>query len=145
MLRRCIEKQMVALNRKEQERARVLGKLDRGEITADQAAELMGLSLGYVRRLLVRYREKGPECLAHGNRQRKPAHALAPSVTAKVLELAQTRYAGLNLQFLTEKLVEDGVRISRSSVRRILLKLAAHESAEYHPSSQSGSSPMLSD
>lgn len=112
---------MVTLSRKEQKRAVVLGKIDRGEMTAYQAAQVMGLSVRQVRRLLAGYRRDGPAALAHGNRGRKPAHTLDPAIRAQVVELAQTQYRGFNHQHLTEKLREEGMMVSRSSVRRILV------------------------
>lgn len=110
------------MNKKEQKRALVLGKIDRGEMTAAQAGEVIGLTVRQVRRLLVRYRRDGPRALAHGNRGRKPSHSLDPAIHFQVLELAQTKYVGFNHQHLTEKLQEEeGLGISRSSVRRILV------------------------
>ncbi len=112
---------MVTLNKKEQKRAMVLGKIDRGEMTAAEAGEVMGLSMRHVRRLLARYRLDGPKALAHGNRGHQPHHILAPTIRTRVLELAQTKYVGFNHCHLTEKLQEDeGISISRSTVRRIL-------------------------
>jgi transposase len=114
--------EFVTLNRKEQKRALVLGKVDRGELTAVEAGKVMGLSERHVRRLLAEYREDGPKALAHGNRGRIPHHALAPTTRAQVLDLAQGKYNGFNHSHLTEKLQEDEeVDISRSSVRRILV------------------------
>ena len=123
---------MVPLKSEERRRAAVLDMVDRGEITAVQAAEVLGLSSAYVKRLLARYREKGPRALAHGNRGRKPVHALDPSVTARVAELARTKYAGLNAKHLAEKLGEDGIRISRSSVRRILIAFGVDDMPGWH-------------
>ena len=109
------------MNRKESKRALVLGKVDRGEMTAVEAGEVIGLSVRQVRRLLAGYREDGPEALAHGNRGRKPVHSLAPTIRSRVIELAQTKYAGFNHLHLTEKLEGEEIVISSSSVRRILL------------------------
>lgn len=112
---------MVTLNVEEQRRAAVLAKLDRGEMTLSEASEVTGLSLGHVRRLLVKYREKGPIALAHGNRGRKPARALDPSTKERVAELARTKYAGLDHRRLAELLEDEGIKLSPSSVRRILV------------------------
>ncbi len=123
---------MVPLNSEEQRRAAVLDMVDRGEIAAVQAAEVLGLSPAYIKRLLARFREKGPRALAHGNRGRRPVHALDPSVTARVAELARTKYAGLNAKHLAEKLGEEGIRISRSSVRRILIAFGVDSLPGWH-------------
>jgi len=113
---------MVTLSKKENKRAIVLAKVDRGEMTAAQAKEVIGLGIRQIRRLLAKYRQEGPQALAHGNRGRQPQHTLSPSIRAKVLELAQTKYAGFNHSHLTDKLrEEEKLAISRSSVRRILV------------------------
>lgn len=112
----------MTLNRREQKRAVVLGKVDRGELTAVEAGKVMGLSERHVRRLLAEYRREGPKGLAHGNRGRKPHHTLDPTIRSQVLDLAQGKYAGFNHSHLTEKLCEvEEMTISRSTVRRVLV------------------------
>ncbi len=114
--------EFVTLNRKEQKRALVLGKVDRGELTAVEAGKVIGMSERHVWRLLAQYRGDGPKALAHGNRGRQPHHTLAPTVRAQILELAQSKYVGFNHSHLTEKLqAEEKMAISRSSVRRTLI------------------------
>ena len=101
----------------------VLNEVEKGRITGRQAAEVTDLSLRHVRRLLAGYRKEGPAALAHGNRGRKPCHALGDRLRERVLELAQTTYAGFNNVHYTELLAErEGMALSRSSVRRILLE-----------------------
>lgn len=114
--------EMVTLSKKENKRAMVLAKVERREITAAQAGEVMGLSVRQVRRLLARYRQDGPAALVHGNRGRQPYHTLAPSVRTQILEMAQSKYVGFNHSHLTEKLQEvEEMAVSRSTVRRILV------------------------
>jgi len=115
-------KEMVTLNREEQRRLAVLNQVERGKMMGREAAEVLGLSLRHVRRILAAYRKEGAAALAHGNRGRKPHHALDNSLKKRILELAQATYAGCNNQHFTELLAErEGIALSRSSVRRILL------------------------
>jgi len=114
-------KETVSLSAKEQQRVMVLNQVQRGELTGGQAAELVGLSLRQVRRLLVAYREEGAAALAHGNRGRSPVHAIPEETRKRVVALAQHPYGGLNHSHLQELLVErEGLALSRSSVWRIL-------------------------
>ena len=113
---------MITLSKRENKQAWVLGKVDRGSMTAVEAGEVMGLSERHVRRLLAKYREGGPGALVHGNRGRKPSHALSATVRSQVSELAQSKYVGFNHTHFTEKLEGEGAYLSRSSVRRILLE-----------------------
>jgi transposase len=113
----------VTLNEKEQKRLKVLNLTIGGKLSRKQAAEVMGLSLRHTKRMVAGYQKEGAAALAHGNRGKKPIHALKEEVKIKVSELARTRYVGFNFSHFTEILEErEGTRLSRSSVRRILLK-----------------------
>jgi len=91
----------VTLTTKEQQRLLVIGRVDRGDATAAQTAEVLGLSERQVRRILTAYRKEGAAALAHGNRGRTPAHAIGGAVRQQVLASAQTRYPDLNDTHLT--------------------------------------------
>lgn len=109
------------MNAKEQQRLMVLNQLIGGEMTGQRAATLVELSVRQVRRLLAAYREEGAAALAHGNRGRTPVHALPVAVKTRVVEAAQTVYAGCNWSHLRDLLAEDrGLELSRSSVWRVL-------------------------
>ena len=113
----------VTLNRKEQKRLVVLNQVGMGKTTGREAAEVLGLSMRHVRRLMAAYRKEGAAALAHGNRGRKPSNALDGGLRGEVLELARTTYAGCNTQHFAELLGErEDIRLSRSTVRRILLE-----------------------
>ena len=115
-------KESVTLTTKEQKRLMVLNEVAAGRLTAAQAVGVMGISLRHERRLMAVYRKEGAAALAHGNRGRKPIHALPDYLKQQVLELAKSTYAGCNTQHFTELLGErEGITLSRSSVRRILL------------------------
>ena len=116
-------KELVILNKKEQKRSMVLNQMEKGEMIGREAAEVLNLSLRHVKRLVAAYRKEGVAALAHGNRGRKPHHALDENLRKRVLELAQSTYAGCNTQHFTELLDErEGIALSRSSLRRILLR-----------------------
>ncbi len=115
-------KETVTLNHKEQTRLMVLNQVDRAQLTASQAAEVLHLSLRQVRRLLAAYRKEGAAALAHSNRGCTPPNALPAALRQQVVDLARSAYTGVNQQHLSELLAErEGLCLSRSSVRRILL------------------------
>lgn len=116
-------KETITLNSKEQKRLMVLNKVDRGELPAAQAAVLLGRSLRQVRRMRAAYRKEGAAGLAHGNRGRRPVHAVVPLVRQQVVTLARSpAYTGCNHQQFTELLAErEGLVLSRPTVRRILV------------------------
>jgi transposase len=108
------------LTTQELQRLTVVMQVAGGQLTAVQAAELIGRSERQVRRLLAAYRQGGAGALAHGNRGRSPAWRIPETVRGQVEELARTRYAGLNDTHLTEQLGElEAIARSRSTVRRI--------------------------
>jgi transposase len=114
---------ILTLNKKEQKRLRVLNELERGKMVMRELAEVLGLSERHGWRLLAAYREEGAAGLAHRNRGRKPIHTLSEEIRDRVIGLAREKYQGFNHQHMTEKLVEEeGLELSRSSVRRILLE-----------------------
>jgi transposase len=111
----------ITLTTAEQRRLIVLNHLESGALVNAEAARLLELSVRQLQRMKAAYAELGAAALSHGNRGRRPAHALDPELARRVVELATTTYAGFNQQHLTELLVEEhGLAISRPSVHRIL-------------------------
>ena len=109
------------MNRKEQTRAKVLTMVIEGRCTAREAAELVQLSERQVLRLKKGLREQGPAALAHGNRGRRPGHAITGELRKEVLELATSLYRDYNHTHLQEELEErHEICLSRRSVARIL-------------------------
>lgn len=116
-------KEEVTLNRKEQNRVIVLNQIETKRLTVDKAAMLLELTPRQIWRLLAGYRKEGASALAHGNRTSKPINMIEEGLRQQVVDLAKSKYNGLNQQHFTEKLLaKEGINISRSTVRRILLE-----------------------
>jgi len=127
-------KEKVTLSKKEQSRLMVLNGVEVGRIIVREAAEVLGLSLRHVRRILAAYRKEGAAALAHGNRGRKPHNALDDELKKRVLELAQSTYVGCNTQHFTELLAErESIAVSRSAVRLILLRAGLRSPRKRRP------------
>lgn len=127
-------KEMVTLNRKEQRRLVVLNQVGMDKMGGREAAEVLGLSLRHMRRLLAAYRKEGAAALAHGNRGRKPHNALHEDVKRQVVELAQSTYMGCNNQHFTELLAErEGIALSRSLIRLILIEAGIRSPRKRRP------------
>lgn len=111
----------ITLTTSEQRRLIVLNHLESGALVNAEAARLLEISVRQLQRMKAAYADVGAAALSHGNRGRRPVHALDPELARRVVELATTTYAGFNQQHLTELLVEEhGLVISRPSVHRIL-------------------------
>jgi len=99
----------------------ILTQVVGGALTVAGAAERLALSERQTKRLLAGFRREGVTALVHGNRGRQPAHTIPEEVRQQVMTLATGKYVGFNQQHLTEQLGdEEGIALSRSSVRRIL-------------------------
>lgn len=110
------------LTTREQKRIQVLNGVTAGEVTVEVAAALMEVSERHAWRLLAGYRKEGASAIAHGNRGRKPPTTTDTGTQQRVRELAEGPYTGFNHTHLTEMLSErEGIDLSRSTVRRILL------------------------
>lgn len=113
----------LTLNQVEQARLAILNRVLEKQVTMKEAAHLLGLSERHTWRMLAAYRKDGAPAIAHGNRGRAPANGTPKNISEKVVFLARTSYAGFNHTHLTEMLTEqEGITLSRSTVRSILLK-----------------------
>jgi transposase len=111
----------ITLGLREQKRVEVLNRVLAGQWTGEEAAMALGMSVRQVRRLKGAYLREGLAALIHGNRGRRPLHAVSDAVKEQVQGLAQGTYAGCNDQHLSELLAErESIVLSRSSVRRML-------------------------
>jgi len=113
-------KDPVTLSQREQQRLRVLTEVEAGRWSAEQAAEVLRLSVRHVWRLKARYRQGGAAALMHGNRGRVSAGRIGEGIRSRVVSLASGQYAGCNDHHLAELLAErEGMILSRKSVERI--------------------------
>ena len=113
-------RETITLNRKEQTRGKILTIVLEARCTTKEAAEVLQVSERHLLRLKKGFREEGPGALAHGNRGRRPGHALGDGLRQEV-ELAMSVYAGYNHSHLQELLEEEySLKLSRRSVSRIL-------------------------
>lgn len=118
-------RETITLKPEEQKRLWILNEINRGKLTARKAAQLLNRSVRQLRRLLARYQKLGAAGLVHGNRAREPVNRLKKQQVRRIVELAKTKYVGFNQQHFSEMLKErEGIAISRSSLRRILLAAA---------------------
>lgn len=108
------------LNDHEQKRLLVLNAVVAGQSTVREAAASLAVTERQVRRVLKRYGEEGAGAVGHGNRGRRPAHATALDVGARVVALAGTTYAGCNQAHLRDLLAaREGIDLSRATVHRL--------------------------
>lgn len=113
----------IHLTMKEEKRFEVMNMAVRGEITMEQAAQVLGVCLRQAYRLKSKTREKGVRGVIHGNRGRKCPWSLSRETRDRIVSLREGKYKGFNDTHFTEKLAGDeGIAASRETVRRILRK-----------------------
>lgn len=70
------KEQMITLTKEELKRVMVLEQWMDGRLTEQDVSNILGLSVRQVYRLKAKYLHGGPQAIVHGNRGRKPTHAL---------------------------------------------------------------------
>nr|MBO2479717.1 integrase [Bacillota bacterium] len=111
------------MTKDELKRVMVLQHWVDGRLTEQDVARILQLSVRQAYRLKAKYLSGGAQAIAHGNRGRKPAHALTDDLKQRVLHLYQSRYYGSNCTHFAELLAEyENIHLSVSSVRRILIQ-----------------------
>ncbi|HEY8868469.1 MAG TPA: ISNCY family transposase [Candidatus Limnocylindrales bacterium] len=116
-------RETISLDARAQRRLYVLNHILAHELTLDEAARVLAISVRQVRRLVQRHRVEGAAALVHGNRGRQPVNRLDDERRAQLAELARTTYAGFNPVHLAESLVVDEateLQVSARTIRRLL-------------------------
>ena len=107
---------------RESDRAGVIGQVAEKRLRQSEAAKRLGLSVRQVKRLLARYRERGPSGLVSGRRGKPSNSATAEAARREAMELVRERYPDFGPTFAREKLVEEhGHRLSVETLRQWLI------------------------
>ncbi len=114
-------RERLTLKPRDQQRIDVLSRWREGSLTVAEASALLASSERTAWRLLGRFRALGVDGVVHGNRGRASPRRLASPTRERIVELARTRYRGVNDSHLAELLAEDeAIVIGRSSLQRLL-------------------------
>jgi transposase len=108
---------------KEVNRLRVLQGYMDGKMVIGEAARILKRSLRSVYRMLAKVREKGPEGVLHGNRNKVSPRRVPGAIRKKVIGLALGKYRDINDTHLCEILSKaEGIVMGRETLRGILRK-----------------------
>jgi transposase len=111
----------VLLTMKEVNRLKVLEGYMDGKILIEEAARILKRHPRSVYRILRKVREKGPEGVLHGNRNKVSPRRVPEGIRKKVIELALGRYQDINDTHLREILSKaEGIAIGRETLRGML-------------------------
>jgi transposase len=113
----------VLLTMKEVNRLRVVQGYMDGKMLIEEAARILKRSLRSVYRMLAKVREKGPEGVLHGNRNKVSPRRVPEALRKKVIEFALGKYRDINDTHLCEILGKtEGIVMGRETLRSILRK-----------------------
>ena len=123
-----------SLTMKEAQRFKVISETIEGLLTIKEAAGILGLSERQVYRLKARVKRVGANCVVHKTKGKKRPRHLTGKVKDKINRLYTTKYKGFNITHMTEFLnTEEGIKVSRESVRQILLGSGSYAKWKRHP------------
>ncbi len=107
---------------KELSRLEVMEKLRSRSLNQSQAADILGISIRQVKRLIRAFKAEGAKGLISRKRGSKSNHQLPEEVKKRALELISEKYADFGPTLAHEKLKEVyGIKISVGSVRNLMI------------------------
>lgn len=111
----------VELRMKEELKYLTIKKLVETNGNKKRAAIKLDCSIRHIDRMIAGYHEKGKEFFVHGNRGRKPAHALSEEQKTQIEQIYLSKYYDCNYTVFTEFLASrENIFISVDEVRVIL-------------------------
>lgn len=111
----------VELRMKEELKYLTIKKLVETKGNKKRAAIKLDCSIRHIDRMIAGYREKGKEYFVHGNRGRRPAHALSEEQKTQIEQIYLSKYYDCNYTVFTEFLASrENIFISVDEVRVIL-------------------------
>jgi len=122
------------LTMQEAERYKVISEVEEGYLKVKEAAGILGLSERQVYRIKARVEREGAGGVIHRSKGKKRPRWLREKVRVKIDHLYKTKYKGFNLTHMTEFLnQEEGIKVSRESVRQILLEKGSYTKKRRYP------------
>jgi transposase len=118
-----MEERTVTLSLKERDRLRLVHEVERGYITAGEAARVVGISYRQFKRVRKRHREEGDKGLAHRLRGRPSNRRTPPASQLEAVEIIRRRYPDFGPRLASEKLQLHGILVSDETVRKWMIEV----------------------
>lgn len=107
----------------EQQKYEVIKSLVDHQGNKKAAALKLGCTVRNINRLIIKYKVQGKNAFIHGNRGRKPIHAITQEQATDIMSLYNNKYYDATFSYACELLAEyDGIHISPSSLTNIMYK-----------------------
>jgi transposase len=118
----------------EAEKYKVISEVEGGYLKVGEAGGILGLSERQVYRIKARVKEEGARGVIHRSKGMRSPYWLKEKIRERIDHLYQGKYRGFNLTHMTEFLnEEEGIRVSRESVRQILLEKGSYAKQRRRP------------
>ncbi len=130
---------LIRMSKGEINRLEVMGHLQEKRMGQKAAAEILGVSVWQVKRLLRAYRREGAAGLVSKQRGQPSHHQLDRETEQAAIDLLHGRYLDFGPTLAHEKLVElEGLKLGLGSVRKIMIeeglwKAKKARKVEVHP------------
>src|SRR5436305_13766647 len=116
------KQEMLVLSTKDRDRLKVLHEVKRKHLTQRAAAQQLGISDRWVRKLLVRVKKEGDGGTVHRGRGRRSNRRMPESLRTKPLKLVQAKYRDFGPTLACEYLAKDHeVEVSKETLRQWLI------------------------
>ena len=103
-----METERIALSQRERDRLKVLHEIQQKHLTQVAGAARLKVSDRQVRRMLLRFRQRGDQSLVHGLRGRPSNRRLPARWEQKIVARLQQRYADFGPTLASEHLAQEG-------------------------------------
>jgi transposase len=117
-----MSEERIGMSQRERDRLRVLQEVEGRHLQQVEAAARLKLSVRQVRRLQRRWRAEGDGGLVHRGRGRESKRKLPEALRSQVLEEVRRRYADFGPTLAGEKLAEQGLKLSRETLRKLMVE-----------------------
>ncbi len=115
---------IITMSMKEAKRLHLVRKAIEKRITQGEAADMAGLCLRQMQRIVQRVRAEGDPGVCHRARGRKPNNRIPETVKDKAIELCRERYREFGPTLASEKLLEKNrLKVSVETLRTWLLEV----------------------
>jgi transposase len=118
-----MERDIITMSMKEAKRLHLVRKALERRITQKEAAEMAGLCLRQLQRIIRRVRNAGDQGVCHRARGRKPNNQIPETIKLKAIELCRERYQEFGPTLASEKLLEKNrITVSVETLRTWFLE-----------------------